>query len=161
MLSRLNLSLYKYAFFLKQCHCCLVLLNTSLPSLILIACIRFSVGTPGKIWSGVLKGVLRRHFPSHDLVLGDQLDPLSGLITPQRTHVVPSFVRTLLRWNTCLVSDPVEPWSDAIVEEGYLTKARSICQLHQFDKPVPLAWNQPSVVLVGLRRLLRHCCHVV
>ena len=47
----------------------------------------------------------------------------------------------------------MEPWPDVVGEEGYLAAARGIGRQYQLDKPVPLAWNQPSVKLVSLRGL--------
>ena len=109
----------------------------------------------------MLKGVLWRHLPVHNLVLGTQLDPLGGLVASDGAHVVLAKVVTFLRRDTCLVSDLMEPWPDIIGEEGYLAAARGIGRQYQLDKPVPLAGNQPSVELVSLRGLRHHSYHVV
>ena len=64
----------------------------------------------------MLKGVLWRHLPVHNLVLGTQLDPLGSLVASDGAHVVLAKVVTFLRRDTCLVSDLMEPWPDVVRE---------------------------------------------
>ena len=109
----------------------------------------------------MLEGVLWRHLPVHDFVLGTQLDPLGSLVASDRAHVVLAKVVTFLRRDTCLVSNLMEPWPDIIREKGYLAAARGIGRQYQLDKPVPLAGNQPSVELVSLRGLRHHSYHEI
>ena len=100
---------------------------------------------------------VRRHRPPHDLKLSALLDPLSGEVAPDSTHV------ELLAEVVLFVYSSVLPHLFVPVLEGYVEAAMLLvagvaeCE-DKLDDIVVFVWDEPLVVKVGLGEVARSRC---